>query len=1133
MRIARLDLARYGRFTDATLDLPAPAPGEPDLHIVYGRNEAGKSTLFSAWLDLLYGIEPRSTYDFLHPYPTMKIGATLDLEGRSLTVSRIKKQQNALLDATGAPLPETVLQAALGGINRDGYMAMFSLDDDTLKEGGESILASQGDFGQLLFSASAGLAGLTGTLDALRAESESFHRPRAQKTRLREMRAELDALDARLRDLDTGASENARLIAAEAAATAAHRAAEAALADTTARLAATHRSLAALPTLARLHRTEAELATLPDLPALPDGWFTELPDLARDATDTAARIEEAGTIIATLEARLAELRPDPEALALIPRLADLAPLKAARDTATADLPQRRTEADDAARNVAALLHRLGQPTAEPQGLLLDAAMMATLRAQLAARSGVLAALSAAGVEVDAARRTAADAEARFQAVGTAPAPAALAALLARLRAHDPAQALRLARRDDAQAQTTLATRLAALAPWRGSGAALAALTTPSRDQLDRIARETEAATLALHAAQAETARLRTGVSALADQAPNPAPALSELRLSTLRTEREALWAAHRKTLTAQTADAFEAALRGDDLAQIRRLEGHAEATRLAQALANLDQTRTALALAEAQQAQCAITLDSHRATLAALIRGLSTDLPREMSLPALRDWLVLRAPAVEAQAACDVAQTALRLADCDAAEAAAALAAALDHPPAPFDALLAEAETRLAAATKAQALHEIAAAAARDRARRDEDLDRATAAEAAWSAAWAATAGKTWLGRRADPATLPAVLATLDALTLATGTHAALADRIAKMEANLSAFAAALALLAPGTAEADASTAYATLDARAAQATTAARTQHDTQAELDAKRTRLSDLHRAATRTSVRITVMAQHFGVQTLDDLTSQLTTAAHAASLRAEAATHADTLCETLGSTSSDAARAVLEATDRASLDHADATLTAARQRQSAEAQENYAVLSDLRRQLAAIGGDDAVARLQTDREALLLAMAEEATVWLRLRLGLLATDTALRAYRDGHRSAMLNRASQAFAAISENAYSGLATHPDRDREQLVAIAANGASKQAQHLSKGTRFQLYLALRVAGFHEFAQNRPTVPFIADDIMETFDNGRAAQSFAVLSDMARVGQVIYLTHHAHLCDIARTVTPGVRVHDLR
>ena len=141
-------------------------------------------------------------------------------------------------------------------------------------------------------------------------------------------------------------------------------------------------------------------------------------------------------------------------------------------------------------------------------------------------------------------------------------------------------------------------------------------------------------------------------------------------------------------------------------------------------------------------------------------------------------------------------------------------------------------------------------------------------------------------------------------------------------------------------------------------------------------------------------------------------------------------------------------------------------------------------------------------------------------------------MRSYRDRHRSAMMERASKAFAVISREAYRGLVTQPDKDVEILMGVAADGSTKVASDLSKGTRFQLYLALRIAGYFEFAAARRVVPFIADDIMETFDDFRAEEAFRLFAGMAEVGQVIYLTHHRHLCDIARDACPSVRIHDL-
>jgi len=51
------------------------------------------------------------------------------------------------------------------------------------------------------------------------------------------------------------------------------------------------------------------------------------------------------------------------------------------------------------------------------------------------------------------------------------------------------------------------------------------------------------------------------------------------------------------------------------------------------------------------------------------------------------------------------------------------------------------------------------------------------------------------------------------------------------------------------------------------------------------------------------------------------------------------------------------------------------------------------------------------------------------------------------------------------------------------------------------------------------------LPFVADDIMETFDDDRSAEVFQLLSGIAEKGQVIYLTHHAprttHTCATSR------------
>ena len=61
MRLARLDLTRYGKFTDRPLSFPKNGH---DLHLIVAPNEAGKSTVRQAILDLF-----ASSAEFVGAFP--------------------------------------------------------------------------------------------------------------------------------------------------------------------------------------------------------------------------------------------------------------------------------------------------------------------------------------------------------------------------------------------------------------------------------------------------------------------------------------------------------------------------------------------------------------------------------------------------------------------------------------------------------------------------------------------------------------------------------------------------------------------------------------------------------------------------------------------------------------------------------------------------------------------------------------------------------------------------------------------------------------------------------------------------------------------------------------------------------
>ncbi|PLT90885.1 sugar translocase, partial [Sinorhizobium medicae] len=202
MRLHRLDLVRYGKFTERALEFGEAKPGEPDFHLIYGPNEAGKSTLFAGFLDLIFGIERSSPYGFLHPYQTMRIGGVVEAGSRLHHAYRIKRNANSLIGPDEQPLPDGLFSTALGSIDRATYCTMFSLDDDSIEHGGEAILKSEGELGSLLFSASSGLPDSTAILTDLRADADRFFRPQARKHQLAELKSEFDALKAERNAID-------------------------------------------------------------------------------------------------------------------------------------------------------------------------------------------------------------------------------------------------------------------------------------------------------------------------------------------------------------------------------------------------------------------------------------------------------------------------------------------------------------------------------------------------------------------------------------------------------------------------------------------------------------------------------------------------------------------------------------------------------------------------------------------------------------------------------------------------------------------------------------------------------------------------------------------------------------------
>ena len=127
--------------------------------MVYGLNEAGKSTLLSAYADLLCGIPRQTPMAFLVQRPKLRIQASVTMDDGS-TVNVIRTSKNApndLLDAaTSKPVTAEVRRALMQALDHNSLMTRFGLDHNRLVTGGRELMKGQGGLADIVFEARSG-----------------------------------------------------------------------------------------------------------------------------------------------------------------------------------------------------------------------------------------------------------------------------------------------------------------------------------------------------------------------------------------------------------------------------------------------------------------------------------------------------------------------------------------------------------------------------------------------------------------------------------------------------------------------------------------------------------------------------------------------------------------------------------------------------------------------------------------------------------------------------------------------------------------------------------------------------------------------------------------------------------------
>jgi uncharacterized protein YhaN len=1174
MKFLRLDLLAFGPFSGESLEFPADGP---NLHLILGPNEAGKSSALRALRCLLFGFPPRTTDDHRHEYKNLRVGATLQAPGGS-TLSFVRRKANSKTlrgPDDEAILPDDALKPFLGELGEARFAAVAMSNLAELVEGGESIIKGHGDFGEILFGAS-GLARLPEVRRALEGEAEIlFKKGATAKNPL--INAQLARLEAARKTIRESSLPPAEWEAADRE----HKQAIAQLGTIDldlARLEAEHRRLdrlgRALPILADRREALARLADLGDAPILAEGFA----DRRRDAVaqraaslDTARLARES---IVGIEAEVAAIDVPDRLLAeskaigtLREELGGLRKARAKRPRLVEQAAQAEAAATTAFRELSP-----GRPLGEAESLRLGKAQRAritslglqrgTIEAEVAkARDEVRALAARAGSCWTATPHPGPSPQGGREPNGLSCLPPSplegegrgggsasqeietrrrlddLAALVDRIQSRgglEPAREAAVAevRRLEAEAEVELAR----LPRWSGPLDDLARRPVPDPETIagleGRLGRAEAEVAKAVEAIRSHLAEL-ADIEAEADQARAGGDPPSEADLARSRVHRDDVWRAVRSAWLdgASLAPAPELAISYEHLVNSADLLADAlrrEADRVA-AVASREARRRRLiergrGVERAREAAIA-AVDRARSDWEAAWRGAGVEPGPTVEMRAwsarYRD-LVARAAAI-------------RSARLEADRAAEAVASARNEIAA---ALVALGEPSAGADGLATLVARAKSAIERGEAARDLTASRATLAEAegrleSWSRKWAEAVRPLGLGPETSSELASEFIERLDGLFKSIDNCRGLKQQVDEIDAEAARYADEVADLArrvgrsagEGTPEAVAEAMVAALEEAERD-----RARRDAAlVRLQAERDRLTRAEATVRDLDALLDALCREAGCDSPDDLPAAERRSAEAKARRDRIDNdERDLLGLAAGATVADLAR------EAEGLD-ADALPS----RIEALAQRIEALRSErdgLNREVGRLGE---LLRKMDGRELASVAL-EEARQWLagieadieqyaRLKLASAVLKKAIERYRDRHQGPVLRRLGDLFAGLTAGSFAGVVLDDDREGPpvlQGLRAGTEGELVPVEGMSEGTADALYLAVRLATLETYLDAHPPLPFVVDDILVHLDDARASAALAALARLATRTQVLFFTHHDHLIELARAGLPG-------
>ncbi|MFZ0928311.1 MAG: AAA family ATPase [Syntrophobacteraceae bacterium] len=1155
MKILNLHLIAFGPFTDLDLDFTG---NQTDMRIIYGPNEAGKSSALRALTGWLFGIEHNSPDNFIHDYQQLKIGGTLrNSAGQELAFMRRKGRTNTVLTPEGEPMDDDILRNHLHRIDRQVFLSMFCIDHQALVSGGEDILKGGGELGQSLFAAGLGTADLRGVIQELENKSRSLFLPRGQLQVINQAISEYAVhkkmvSDHSLRSRDWIEKDQAlrdhRLqldkISGE-------------LGDISAEKHRLERLNQVIPKIAKRDALILRQKNLGSVVLLNPEFTETRKEAVRKLKSAQESLERATSEKKGLEEELDGLSVPQELLNQAQTITALHQILGAYQKGAQDLPGLKGTARQLQADAKLLLADLypGLAIEDADGRRLSAAQRTQIQSLTGQHQALIVRVAEAVKRVDKAESTLEETIKKRDAIMDPGDPRNLKQAVERAKSQGKMEeGYRKVKMELNKTTQQAQVDLKKLGLWSGLLEDLETLAIPGDETVERYETVMQGLNTGLSGvtdkANEHQASLREIARQLAElQLTGEVP--SEAELASARERRDYGWKLlrlewlDRQDITAEKRsydsdhalpDAFEKSVVTSDLVADRlRRESKRVATQAA-LVAEQVKLEKNLEQLEDQKTNLQEQLDQVQEEWREL--WSATDIvplsPKEM-----RSWIIRHRELVHmAETVRNLRLEAGGLEDLIAAhraELGGELIHLVEPEPMPMETLekllqlcqkvveMVEGKNRYKQELqqKITEIREEIEEANQEKVQAQRDLEN-------WQANWSKAIQPLDLPGETIPAAVHVVIAKLDELFQKLHEAASLQTRIEGINQDARRFTedvtalvkqldSALLIIPPAQAAAE-------LQARLSQAKVDAATETALRKQIKEKQGIIQASQDTIHLRTESLAKLCQQAGCEKHDELEAREGLSNQYQNLQKEIDDLEEQVLELAPGATMEEIRREAAKVNPDELPEAITELGRQIQELGQKRLDLAGEIARSEKELELMDDNSRAADAAEKVQGIASFIREGVGQYLCLRMASVILRREIERYREENQGALLARGGAYFKRLTLDSFTGLATDfNEKDEPILLGVRPTGQRIRIEAMSDGTRDQLYLSLRLSSLEKYLEASEPMPFIVDDILVNFDDQRAAATLGALAELSKKIQVLFFTHHRRLVELAQGV----------